>query len=231
VAVGIVVCVGLFAALVIPARLAAREAARRAVCTDNLKRIGQAMHQYHDTYKCFPAAVLTDEAGNPMRSWRIALLPFLENSTVCDQYDFNEPWDSPGNQVCDCVRPQAFACPSDIQAGPFDTSYVMIVGEGTAGGVPNEKLCMADIRDGVSCTIFAIEVTGSGIPWLEPRDITMDEAIAYIANPAAHKLPHAHPGGVNVLTFDGSVHFLASATDPEVLKALMTRNGGESFQF
>ena len=69
----------------------------------------------------------------------------------------------------------------------FDHSmiYVMIAGTGTIGGEPNEVVKMSDIKDGTSNTIMAIEVAGSGISWLEPRDMTVDEAIAYITNPGA----------------------------------------------
>ncbi len=73
VAAGIVVLVcGGLVALLLPARETAGEAARRAQCMNNLKQIALGMHNYHDTYGCLPAAVLTDEEGNPRRSWRVA---------------------------------------------------------------------------------------------------------------------------------------------------------------
>ena len=226
-AVAVLVCGGILAALLIPAVSAAREAARRSQCVNNLKQVGLALHNYHDTHKCLPAAVITDENGQPMRSWRIAVLPYTEKTTLYGQYDFSEPWDGPNNQALHSARSPIYLCPSDSPTGPFDTSYVMIVGEGTLGGVPNEAVCFSDITDGMSNTILAIEVAASGINWLDPRDMTVEEAVTYITNPAASGSRHAHPGGGNVLFADGSVRFLPDTIDPQTLRALLARNDGQ----
>ncbi len=226
--VGLLLCGGIVAALLLPAVGGAREAARRSQCTSHLKQIGLAMHNYHDTYNCFPPAVITNEEGLPMRSWRVAVLPFLEEDLTYDQYDFNEPWDGPNNQALQGARSVLYVCPSDIPTGPFDTSYVMIVGEGTLGGVPNEAVRISDITDGTSNTILAIEVAASGIHWLEPRDMTVEEAVAYITDPAASASRHAHHGGVNVLFADGTVHFLPESIDPQTLRFLLTRDDGQA---
>ena len=213
--------------LLLPAVQAAREAARRSQCSNNLKQIGLAMHNYHDTYKCFPSAVLTDADGQPMRSWRIAVLPFMESSSIPDRYDQNEPWDGPNNRLLHSIPINAYQCPSDALIGDCDTSYVMISGEGSIGGEPNEVVTMADIRDGTSNTIIAMEVSGPRIHWLEPRDMSIDEAVDYIIDPAAGGYSHPHPGGVNVLMADGSVHFISRTIDPQLLVLLMTRNDGQ----
>ena len=226
-AVAVLVCGGIVA-LFLPALGGANVAARRSQCVNNLKQIGLAMHNYHDTYKCFPPAVITDKDGQPMRSWRIAVLPFMESTPLCDQYDFDEPWDAPSNRALHGARPLAYVCPSDSPTGPFDTSYVMIVGKGTLGGVPNEAVRFPDITDGTANTILAIEVAQSGINWLEPRDMTVDEAVAYITDPGASGGRHAHPGGVNVLFADGSVRFLSESLDPQTLRLLMTRDDGQA---
>jgi prepilin-type processing-associated H-X9-DG protein len=214
-------------ALMLPAVGAAREAARRSQCTNNLKQIGLAMHNYHDVYGSLPPAVITDEDGQPMRSWRVAVLPFLESAPTYDQYDSNEPWDGPNNRALEDARTSVYVCPSDIPTGPFDTSYVMIVGKGTLGGAPNEAVRFQDVTDGLSNTILAIEVAESGIHWMEPRDMTVDEAVAYITDPWASGGRHAHPGGVNVLLGDGSVSFLSESTDPQTLRLLLTRDDGQ----
>ena len=228
VVLGLLVCGGLLAAFLLPAAPANREAARRSQCVNNLKQIGLAMHNYHDTYKCFPPAVIADEDGQPMRSWRIAALPFLEANPTYDAYDFNEPWDGPNNQVLHGARSPVYVCPSDVPTGPFDTSYVMIVGEGTLGGVPNEAVRFRDITDGTSNTILAIEDAASGINWLEPRDMTVEEAVTYITDRAASGSRHAHLGGVNVLFADGSVRFLPETIDPQTLRSLLTRDDGQA---
>jgi prepilin-type processing-associated H-X9-DG protein len=215
-------------ALLLPSVQGAREAARRSQCVNNLKQIGIAIHNYHDVYKCLPAAVLTDEDGEPMRSWRVAILPFIEQAPLYDQYDFSEPWDGPSNRMLQGVPLPAYRCPSDPGAMSAETNYVMIVGEGTLGGTPNETVRFSDVTDGLSNTILAIEVSASGIHWMEPRDVTVEEAVAYITNPTASGDRHAHPGGVNVLLGDGSVRFLPESIDPQTLRSLMTRDDGQA---
>lgn len=226
-AIGLLVCGGGLAAFMLPAVQSAREAARRSQCTNNLKQIALAMHNYHDVHKRFPAASTEDEDGNPMRSWRVALLPYLEGGFTYDQYNFDEPWDSPSNSMLEGARPMLLTCPSTPPAGQSETNYVMICGPGTVGGEPNEFVSMADIKDGTSNTILAIEVAGAGISWLEPRDMTVDEAVTYITNPAATGQVHVHPGGVNVAMADGSVHFISSTIDPQMLRNMLTRDDGQ----
>ncbi len=205
-----------------------RGPSQRPQCSNNLKQIGLAMHNYHDTYRCLPAAVLTDEDGQPMRSWRVAILPFVEQAPLYDRYDFSQPWDGPNNRMLHGISIATYRCPNDAGAMPTDTSYVMIVGPGTIGGEPNETVRFADVKDGTSNTIMAIEVGASGIHWMEPRDLTVEEAVTFLTNPAASPFQQAHPGGANVLFADGSVRFLPESTDPAIVRALLVRNDGQA---
>src|SRR5262249_42952585 len=71
--------------------------ARRSQCKNNLKQIGLAMFNYHDAYGCFPPAYIADADGRPMHSWRVLLLPFLDEAARYRKYRFDEPWDGPNN--------------------------------------------------------------------------------------------------------------------------------------
>jgi prepilin-type processing-associated H-X9-DG protein len=229
---GVLVFGGILVALLLPAVQAAREAARRSQCTNNLKQIGLAMHNYHDSNKCFPPAVITNEDGLPMRSWRTAILPYIDSNPFYDMYDFNVPWDDPNNQNLMSMPVMVYRCPSaPPSSGTFplcETNYVMVAGKGTLGGEPNEAVKISDITDGTSNTILAIEVGGAGIHWMEPRDVTVEEAVAFITNRSAGRFGQTHPGGINVLMADGSVRFISNSIDPGMLRALLTRDGGEA---
>jgi prepilin-type processing-associated H-X9-DG protein len=226
-ALGVVLaCGGILAALLLPAVQASREAARRSQCCNNLRQIALAMHNYHDTYKCFPPAVIADKNGRPMRSWRVAILPFLEQSPLHDRYNSNEPWDSPSNRTLGSAMPPTYRCPSEAGAGSMETNYVMIVGKGTAGGLPNEAVSFADITDGTSNTILIVEVTGSGIHWMEPRDLSLEDIARGINDGSGKCISSNHPGGANIALCDGSVRFLSQTIDPVVLRSLILRSDG-----
>ncbi|MFH1269123.1 MAG: DUF1559 domain-containing protein [Planctomycetota bacterium] len=107
---------------------AAGRAATRTQCSNNLRQIGIAMLNYHDTYGSYPPAYIPDEKGQPKHSWRVLLLPFLEQQTLYDQYDFDRPWDSPENAALGNLMPEAYRCPSDTLSAFSETSFAMIVG-------------------------------------------------------------------------------------------------------
>jgi prepilin-type processing-associated H-X9-DG protein len=218
-------CGGILLALLLPAVQSAHEAARRATCINKLKQIGLAMHNYHDMHGRLPPAVSTDNLGKPMMSWRVAILPVLEETALYNQYDPKQPWDSPQNLALGKTPLQEFRCPSDpgAAANSTETNYVMIVGKDTVGGTPNEKVTFSDITDGTSKTIMVVEVSGLGINWEEPRDLTVDEFMKMVAEGRASH----HPGGFNALMVDGSVHFIKNTIDPATLRALLLRNDGQ----
>lgn len=224
-----VIVIGILIALLLPAVTSARGAARRMQCTNNLKVLAIAMHNYHDQHKTFPPAYIPDENGDPMHSWRVLMLPYIEEQWLYNQYDFDEPWDGPNNSLLHNEIVSAFRCPSSEDGDPTSTSYVMIVGPDTISDGPNGSP-IGTITDGTSNTIMLVEVPDSGVHWLEPRDMpvsNLDGGVA--AGPAAGGLlmGSRHEGGCNVAMCDGSVHFMSESTPTQQLKALATKNDGE----
>ena len=217
---GIVVIGGLLA-LLLPAIQSARSAARRASAANNLKQIALAMHNYHDTYKCFPTNIL-DEAGKPKRSWRTALLPYLEQGPLARSYNDNVAWDAPENASVRNIVLPLFRSPSFNDPRQTDTNFVAIQDGSASIMEDNVFRKMHDITDGTSNTIIAAEVTGLGIRWAEPRDITINEFIGYLQRDPGGQ------GGTNVMFADGSVRFISKNIDTQTLRALVTRNGGET---
>ena len=225
-------CSGILLAWFLPAGLlpavqTAREAARRSQCSNNLRQIGLAMLNYHDVYGCYPPAYLAGENGRPAHSWRVLLLPFLEQQSLYDQYDFDEPWDSPKNSTLAPMMPQVYRCPSDTLSGLSETSYAMIVGPKTiSNGASATKI--QEITDGTSNTILVVEAAGGGINWLDPRDLEA-ERISYLVNdPVDGGILSEHADGANVLLCDGSTMFLRGAADPKDVRAMCSVSGGET---
>ncbi len=81
--------------LFIPLAQAVQEISRRAVCVKNLKQIGLAMLNYHEANKAFPRQATVDKSGQPLLSWRVQILPFLDQKELYNQFHLDEPWDSP----------------------------------------------------------------------------------------------------------------------------------------
>jgi prepilin-type N-terminal cleavage/methylation domain-containing protein/prepilin-type processing-associated H-X9-DG protein len=121
----VIAIIGILVALLLPAIQAAREAARRTQCINNLKQIGVALHNYHDINKFFPAGNVTvgNCCGTKSNSnWCISILPFIEQAALYDKFDwklFNEDQPHPGVNGEPCPVQEivtSFNCPSDINA-------------------------------------------------------------------------------------------------------------------
>lgn len=218
-----VLCGGILVALLLPAVQAAREAARRMQCGNNLKQIGLALHNYHDTYKSFPPAYTVDADGKPLHSWRTLLLPFLDQQALYSQIDLNEPWDSPKNQLVQNVDVAVFRCPSEMPGS--GCSYLAIVGPNTVFQGP-KPVNLADIRDGTSNTLMVVEVEGNKASWMAPVDLDAAK-MPTKPNSGPNSLGSRHPGGLQVVLCDGSVRFISDTIDPKLLQNMTTINDGQ----
>lgn len=204
-------------------------AQRRIACSNNLKQIALALHSYAEAYKSFPPAYIADKNGRPMHSWRTLLLPFFDDpslKSLYDRYRFDEPWDSPLNREVTNVAIGLFQCPSQPDVKDPITSYMMVVGPHTISDGPQGRT-FGDIKDGLAHTILIVEVADSGTWWAEPEDLHFDQMGFKINNSKRQGISSYHAGGANVAFCDGAVQFLPDATNPELVKAMLTIDGGE----
>ena len=104
--------IGVLVGLLLPAVQAAREAARRNMSMNNMKQIMLAMHNYHDANGNLPPAFSTDDAGNALLSWRVLILPYLEEQALYDQFHLDESWNSEHNKTLISKMPEVYAEPS-----------------------------------------------------------------------------------------------------------------------
>ena len=226
--------VGLLAMFLIPAPRASREAARRMSCGNSLKQIALAMGNYHEVYDQFPPAYIADERGKPMHSWRVLLLPFLEQQALYEQYRFDEPWDGPNNRLLSDQIPGVYRCPSyrydreHHHDGTEDdeqlTQYVALVGAETVFS-PGEAIRLADITDGTEDTLVVVEIHAECVHWMSPRDVGPEKFIELLDS--GHAKDKHHPGGLQAATADGAVEFLPETTEAERIRGRSSRAGGE----
>ncbi|GAA4436330.1 DUF1559 domain-containing protein [Bremerella cremea] len=118
----VIAIIGVLISLLLPAVQQAREAARRAQCTNNLKQLGLAVHNYHDTHNSlpYPDLGITFESGNNwVNSWGLALLPMLEQGAAWDQFDptATNGVSDQANQDIVTVQLGAFVCPTTPRSG------------------------------------------------------------------------------------------------------------------
>jgi len=200
-----------------------RGAASRNQCTNNLKQIGLAMHNYHDRHGSFPPAYTVDKAGKPLLSWRVLILPYLEQDALYKEFHLDEPWDSPHNRTLIDRMPVTYRCPSSSakRADAGKTTYLTPRGKSTI--FPgSEGIKIQKITDGTSNTVFVVDASNDrAVVWTKPDDWDVDPALD-LKGIFGH-----HPGGTSFSFADGSVHFIKDSVDPKVMEKLLTRDGGE----
>lgn len=222
--------IGELAQTLLPAITAARSAARRTQSTNNLKQLALAMLNYEITHGHYPAALnydYVDPETNEKRrsehphSWRVAILPFLEQQALYNAYHFDEPWDSEANmEIANTIVP-VMADPSDPASA--NAGYFVPVGAQTM--FPGEQAVkIREVTDGTSRTILIVEAKRD-IPWTKPEDIEIPED-----GPLPEFGGH-YPNIFLRALADGSVRDTPIDTDPELLRAMLTRNGAEVFNW
>jgi prepilin-type processing-associated H-X9-DG protein len=204
-----------------------RAADHKHDCTNNLKMIGLAFHNYHDAYGCFPPAAILDRAGRPLLSWRVALLPFMEEDSLFRRFHLDEPWDSPHNIKLVPEIPRWYRCePYGETPAPLgETSYHVVVGPKTMFTGGPAGVSLNEVTDGTSRTLMIVERTLPA-PWSAPYDLCFTAA-STLTGWDSH-----HPGGFNAAFADGSCRFITTAGPRRIGTAafwrLLTRDGGEA---
>jgi len=205
-----------------PAIDAARGAAARSHCSNNLKSLALSMHNYHDTYKHFPAAASYDEQGQPLLSWRVQMLPYLDQQALYERFHLDEPWDSEHNRSLIAEMPGVFACPDVDLTAEGRTTYVVPIGKGTVfERLQGTKI--SEIRDGTSNTIMLVETDKEhAVIWTKPEELPFDPA------QPIRGFGRQHGDVFNAACCDGSVRAISLEIDPDVVRRLMQYADGEA---
>ncbi len=215
-----------------------RTPSRRTICVNNMRGLGQALLLYANSHQGnLPPAFIAGKNGKPINSWHVMLLRELDQPDLAAAYDLTETWDSPNHIKLQMTGylPYICVCPSVSELPTGVTNYLAVTGPGTL--FPGEKQAnLNDVKDGLENTILLVEVADSNINWMEPRDLTIDEALQGInatidgKHAKGMSISSYHPGGANVMLADGNLRFLPDGTSPALLKALLTIDGGEDMK-
>ena len=192
----------------------ARGAARRSQCANNLKTIGRAIDAYSREHGALPPPFSVDALGHPLQSWRVLLLPYLDDSAAAGAIDVEKRWDDPANATAAVATAKPYRCPS-LRAPAGTTTYQLVVSpEGLVH--PDRSATREEAASADRNTILVIEVPeGRAVPWMGGGDAGVEVLMGSDEG--------CHPGGVMALFADGSIGFLHIGSLPlDVRRSLIT---------
>ncbi|HEY1189978.1 MAG TPA: DUF1559 domain-containing protein [Gemmata sp.] len=193
--------------------------------TRNLKQIGVALHHYLGSHSRFPANVYGPK-GELLLSWRVQLLPYLEEEALFKQFKLDEPWDGPNNKLLIEKMPEVFRAP-DREHEKGKTFYLgfverekraALVGRPWLKNGEKFGLTAESFTDGLSNTLAVIEAA-EGVVWSKPDDLPFGGVVPLLGEKDWERTP--------ALRFDGSVLLFPTKLRPYAFWPHVTVDGGE----
>lgn len=206
------------------------------------------MEAYSKEHGRLPPAILRDAQGKPLHSWRVLILPYLEQEDLYRQFRLDEPWDSEHNLALLPRMPKVYDVPyrpgDDPRSEPYTTFCQVFVGKGTAFEGPEGLRLPEDFPDGTARTILLAEA-GDAVPWTKPVDLVYDPdgplpslGGAFTGEGRFSLFGPSRTKGFNLLFADGSARFVSTATGSgnqylttypgeAAMRSLITRNNGK----
>jgi hypothetical protein len=183
-----------------------------------------AVANYHETYGCFPPAYVADRDVKPMHSWRVLILPFLEQRELYNAYNFAELWNGPSNRNL-ANRVGNIYLSSGLESDQLQTtSFVAVVGSQTVWP-GSTSTTYKSLGDRSHETLLVVEVPDGQFLCMEPSDLEF-ESMSFRINEGSGRGLGSRLGGARVVSAAGTIRTLPDDFDPEKLRAMLTANGG-----
>lgn len=223
---------GIGIGMLLPAVQATRHAARRAVSANNLRQLALSNLNFAAANGSFPTSHTIDKQGNQLLSWRVHILPFLEQDELYNQFHLDEPWDSPHNKQLISKMPEIFENPA-LPYEPGMTSYLGVAGKDSAFAPPTEAsddgkmlpgVALKQFTDGTANTLLIVDANlDHTVIWTKPDDF----------DPSKHRDARVALAGtwardlIMAVQCDGSITYLGQELTPEQIRSTMIRNDGK----
>ncbi len=208
----VVVVIALVLAVILPAIQQARESARRTQSKNNLKQLGLALHNYHDTFLCLPPGGTFYADGRGYHGWMTSILPYIDSSPVYNWIDFDEPWDSPRNAGIFAQSYLAYESPSvrtpvgrwDYHLAHYSANAHLLAA--------NSSVKLKDVTS--QETVFLVgELSGDFVPWGCPYN--WRPLVSFNATPPTYG--RSTKDGCLFLFADAHVEFISNAAAPGLM--------------
>ncbi len=191
--------------------------AKTAVGFNNMKQLGMAMHNYHDVNKFLPEPKLGINL-----SWRVAVLPYIEQENLFKAFDQSEPWDGPRNKKLLTAMPKVFEHPT--RKAPPGYTYFRVFAGPTALFEEGKKATLRGINDGSILTLMIVEAADA-VPW------TKSDELIFVPNGPLPKLGDPAKNGEFLAVMADAAAYRLREIDETTLRALVTASGGEKVDY
>ncbi len=194
------------------------ETSPRMRSLNRMKNVALALHNYHNHYGSYPPAWVADENGKPLYSWRVLLLPFLDERPLYDSFRLDKPWDSPHNLNLSLTDLRIYQSP-DNKHGPGTTNYVAILGVGPWQGA--DALSEYELTGNRATSLMFVEQHGEKIHWAEPRDLDISTLPLRINDRSGRGIGSPKGGKAVVAFRDGRAKFVDESLERDNLVKML----------
>ncbi|QDT48835.1 hypothetical protein Pan258_28810 [Symmachiella dynata] len=194
---------------------------RSTQCTNRIKNIGLALHNYANKYGAFPPAYTVDADGKPLHSWRTLMLPYLDHRELYEMIDLTKPWNDPANAQAASANLPIFQCPL-AELGPHQTTYLAVTTP-TSFLRLTETRDFGDIKNDPHETLLVVDAPSKhAVHWMAPRDA--DERIVLSLTNVAEL---HHPGDSVAVFVDGTVCSISTSIPESELRRMISIAGDD----
>jgi hypothetical protein len=196
----------------------ARQSTLRVLRAKNMVMISTALTYYEHDHGSLPPAHTVDRQGRPLHSWRVLILPYLGQEELYSLIKLDEPWDSPSNRRLLHRMPEYYGYPSEADGDDrTETCCLAVVGPHEPWGIKGRNL--SDFGD--PRTIMVIQIPTSDTPWMEPRDLTPEQALDALRRRNDGGCGSDRSTAIEYLTIGGEVRTLDANSREESLRRLL----------